>query len=150
MLFVEVKIIIIIGSSSDVSIYGDGWQPLHYACYKGHYEIVNELLDINVNVNCTNDLGFTPLFYAAQMGFIDICKILLEKGADPAVSGGVADSNVFMCPVDHAIDYPELQKIFKIHPRCKPPQQPPITGAYFLFFCLIYSKTKVLNNPYQK
>ena len=38
-------------------------------------------------VNITNDLGFTPLFYAAQRQHIDIVKLLLESGADPCIFG---------------------------------------------------------------
>lgn len=39
--------------------------------------------------------GVTPLYIAAQQGFIDICKLLVENGADPDAScrcGGTGDS----------------------------------------------------------
>ena len=117
------------GSSSDMSEYGEGWTPLHYASYRGHLSIVKELIDKSlgggVNVNAVNDLGFSPLFYACQMGHIEICELLLQKGADPSISGGSIDlnSNSFMCPIDHCIDNKDLMKLFKSHPSCIPAEQ---------------------------
>ena len=117
-----------IGSASDVSEYGDGWTPLHYACYRGYIDIVKELLLIkdsdNININATNNLGFSALFYAAQCGHIEICEYLLSKGADPAVSGTALDSNIFMCAVDHTVDNKILYNLFKSHSSCLPPSKP--------------------------
>jgi calmodulin len=110
----------------DTNDYGDGWTPLHYACYQGHGEIVDILLAAGAAVNGTNDLGFTPLFYAAQNNHLHICKLLVEQGADPAASGASPDDpDQFMCPVDHVVDSPELMKLFRTHPKCQPPEAPP-------------------------
>ena len=45
-----------------------GWTPLMYACYIGHDNIVNLLLDASVNVNVQNNKGQTPLMLAASCG----------------------------------------------------------------------------------
>lgn len=39
-----------------------------YACYIGHDNIVNLLLDASVNVNVQNNKGQTPLMLAASCG----------------------------------------------------------------------------------
>jgi Ankyrin repeats (3 copies) len=116
-----------IGNASDVSEYGDGWMPLHYAAYKGHLSIAEELIEHSANVNATNDLGYSALFYACQQGHLEVCKLLLDRGGDPSICGNVTDSsnNFFMCPVDHCVDNKELLKLFKAHPSCAPPKQPP-------------------------
>lgn len=113
-------------SACDSSEYGDGWMPLHYACYQGFGDIVDELLTAGAKVDVTNDLGFSPLFYAAQNNHVHICKVLVDKGADPTIAGATKDEpNIFMCPVDHVVDSPELMKLFRSHPRCHPPLAPP-------------------------
>lgn len=114
-----------VGSASDVSEYGDGWMPLHYSCYRGYLPIAKELVEIGVNINATNDLGFSALFYAAQNGFIEICEFLLVNGADPGVSGTSPDGKIFMCAVDHSIDNEDLKYLFESHKSCTPPDQPP-------------------------
>ncbi len=40
------------------------------------------------NVNATDDQGRTPLVLAAERGHADICRILLEAGADPYLRDG--------------------------------------------------------------
>ena len=114
-----------IGSASDVSEYGDGWMPLHYACYRGYLAIVKELVDSGVNINAVNDLGFSSLFYAAQSGHLDICEFLLSNGADAGVSGSAPDGNIFMCAVDHSVDNEDLKLLFESQKSCAPPDQPP-------------------------
>ena len=116
-----------IGNASDVSEYGDGWTPLHYASYKGHLSIAEELIENSANVNATNDLGYSALFYACQQGHLEVCTLLLDRGGDPSICGNVIDtnSNFFMCPVDHYIDSKDLLKLLKAHPTCAPPKQPP-------------------------
>jgi ankyrin repeat protein len=134
----------------DGTEYGNGWRPLHYACYQGNLQIVQELLNAGAKPNVTtgasvtddpmfdadmngagggekafqSPMGFTPLFYAAQRGHIDVCKELMSHNADPALFGYSPDSNtVFMCPFDHIVDYPQLASIFKHNKACALPSQ---------------------------
>ena len=74
-------------NAPDTTEYGNGWTPLHYASYRGHTEIVSELLLKGARVDTRNDDGFTPLFYAAQQNFPGICTDLLNAGADPSICG---------------------------------------------------------------
>mmetsp|Transcript_2686 Transcript_2686/g.4038 ORF Transcript_2686/g.4038 Transcript_2686/m.4038 type:complete len:455 (+) Transcript_2686:56-1420(+) len=110
-------------NSPDTSEYGNGWTPLHYACYRGHKGIVEELLNRNVNVNRANDDGFSPLFYAAQQEHVDICALLLQAGADPTIVGSDPCFPAVhpMCPVDHLVDNEELKSVFLKHEKCRIP-----------------------------
>lgn len=134
--------------AADTSEYGEGWTALHYACYQGHVQVVEALLAGRCEVNRTNDLGFSALFYAAQRGHIAICSLLLDKGADPSITGAyqpqpllgsdgppqlgapepeaalTMPSELFMCPVEHIIDYPELKALFESCSKCAAPQAP--------------------------
>jgi Ca2+-binding EF-hand superfamily protein len=118
-------------NSSDMSDYGVGWMPLHYASYRGYEDIVESLLDGGAKVNGTNNDGFTPIFYASQQGHEPICSRLLESGADPVVSGKYVrmcnDTNITTkevtstCAIDVSFLYPNILSLFKAHPKCKQP-----------------------------
>lgn len=51
------------------------------------------LLENNMNVNIEHQLGWTPLMVAAVNGKLEICKILLEAGADPNLTDKFANPN---------------------------------------------------------
>lgn len=105
--------------AQDASTYGGGWTALHYACYQGFANLVSILLEGGANVNKANDMGFTSLYYAAQRGHFDICETLLGVGADPTITGvHPTQENIFLCPVDHVVDYPELRSLFENHKKC--------------------------------
>jgi hypothetical protein len=110
---------------ADMSEYGDRMTPLHYASYQGNKEIVFELLHCNAIVNIKNRFGFTPLFYASQRGFIEVCRVLVEAGADPTMIGFDEDYPQFaLCPADHVVEYPGLESIFRRNQNCKEPETP--------------------------
>lgn len=53
--------------------------------------IVKNLLEAGAEVNMQNDDGFTPLFYAAQQGHLEVCNYLMQDGAaDPSIAGSVS------------------------------------------------------------
>ncbi|XP_078667644.1 LOW QUALITY PROTEIN: ankyrin repeat and SAM domain-containing protein 3-like [Branchiostoma floridae x Branchiostoma belcheri] len=58
------------------------WTPLMYACYIGHDNIVNLLLDAGVDVNLKSAKGQTPLILAASCGNESVAYFLLQQGAD--------------------------------------------------------------------
>jgi Ca2+-binding EF-hand superfamily protein len=133
-----------LAQAADASEHGEGWTALHYAAYRGHAEMVDALLESKADANRGNDLGFSALFYAAQRGHIGICRALLERGADPSVTGmcglpqplgqdgppsaggesaDPAALEVFMCPVEHCVDYPQLRDLFQsMSAKCNLPQ----------------------------
>ncbi|KAK3107869.1 hypothetical protein FSP39_024033 [Pinctada imbricata] len=63
-----------------------GWTPLMYACYIGHDNIVNLLLDASVNqgaeLEARDAKGWTALFHATYAGHQNMVKFLLEQGAN--------------------------------------------------------------------
>jgi Ca2+-binding EF-hand superfamily protein len=126
-------------NAADDSDYGNGWTALHYACYQGHEALVEYMLEQASSsiVNKANNHGFTPLFYAAQHGHIDICRQLLDRGADPSICGMdpeiVENQETIMCPAHFCSDYPELYDMFIEHAKCTPPKTIPISKAYAAF-----------------
>ncbi|CAM9873760.1 unnamed protein product [Pylaiella littoralis] len=61
-----------------------GWKPLHFAAQGGHLACVELLLGKKARVTTvTKDCLSTPLHVAADAGFVDICRRLLEEAVDP-------------------------------------------------------------------
>ncbi|CAK6448052.1 unnamed protein product [Pipistrellus nathusii] len=65
-----------------------GWAPLHLACYFGHRQVVQDLLQAGAEVNVLNDMGDTPLHRAAFTGRKELVMLLLEYNADPTIVNG--------------------------------------------------------------
>jgi ankyrin repeat protein len=57
--------------------------PLILAVEQGHAEVVSTLIDASANVNYVAPGGFAALNFAAEGGFVDIVRLLLENNADP-------------------------------------------------------------------
>ena len=63
---------------------GKSLQPLlKLAVLSGAIASVSLHIRRGDDINATDDLGRTPLMLAASRGHIDVCKILLDSGADP-------------------------------------------------------------------
>mmetsp|Transcript_19481 Transcript_19481/g.27178 ORF Transcript_19481/g.27178 Transcript_19481/m.27178 type:complete len:694 (-) Transcript_19481:65-2146(-) len=76
-----------IGGSVNTQIDESNQTPLHAACYAGHLDVVQFLLQQpNVNIDLQDQHGWTPLLCAASCGQVDICLLLLQKGANPQIS----------------------------------------------------------------
>lgn len=67
------------------------WTALSYACWYGHYEIVQQLLDSGAdpNVHASYAMVDTPLSIAARQGHFDIVRLLIAHNADPDCYAGV-------------------------------------------------------------
>jgi len=72
-----------------------GGTLLHAACFYGHFEIVQYLLDLGYPVNIRAKNGSSPLHWAAGAGLADICELLLRHGADPRMRTVTWSRNVF-------------------------------------------------------
>lgn len=57
----------------------NGKAALHLASERGRLEIGNMLLKYKAFVNAKTKLGLTPLHLAAENGFNDLVKMLIEK-----------------------------------------------------------------------
>lgn len=60
----------------------EGRTLLHWACDRGHLDVVEFLLEKNHDVNCYDTDKLTPLHYAASCDNLEIVKMLIKHGAD--------------------------------------------------------------------
>jgi len=60
--------------------------PLMHACQNGHDDIVKWLKKIGCNLNSTNDLGYSAIFFASQLGKVGCIEILLKGKAKANVN----------------------------------------------------------------
>lgn len=63
----------------------EGRALLHWACDRGHKELVTVLLQYRADINSQDNEGQTALHYAAACEFLDIVELLLRSGADPTL-----------------------------------------------------------------
>lgn len=76
------KLLGVIGSPIFIPKYPYGLDyPVHIAAAKGDFSNLNQLLNKN-NINQTDYINRTPLYFSAQNGHIDIVNLLIRKKAD--------------------------------------------------------------------
>jgi len=63
-----------------------GLTLLHWACDRGHENVVTHLIENKAGVNTQDADGQTPLHYAATCDFMSIVKELLQSGADCSIA----------------------------------------------------------------
>uniref|UniRef100_A0A8C8RDH1 Acyl-CoA-binding domain-containing protein 6 n=1 Tax=Pelusios castaneus TaxID=367368 RepID=A0A8C8RDH1_9SAUR len=63
----------------------EGRALLHWACDRGHKNLVSVLLQHAADVNSQDGEGQTALHYASACEFFDIVELLLKSGADPTL-----------------------------------------------------------------
>lgn len=60
------------------SLNKSGWNALHYSCYYGYVDIVNNLTNNqNCNPNLLNQEGYSPLHLAAYKGHLNVTTVLV-------------------------------------------------------------------------
>uniref|UniRef100_A0A8C4PPF5 Euchromatic histone lysine methyltransferase 1 n=1 Tax=Equus asinus TaxID=9793 RepID=A0A8C4PPF5_EQUAS len=73
----------------------EGSTCLHLAAKKGHYDVVQYLLSNGqMDVNCQDDGGWTPMIWATEYKHVDLVKLLLSKGSDINIRDNGDDSVV--------------------------------------------------------
>ena len=78
----------------------NGASLLHSASQDGNIQLAQYLIeDQKVNVNVTDDNGYTPLMYAAGRLRFDVVNLLIEKGADVNLERSDYAQTALMCAV---------------------------------------------------
>ncbi|XP_031335923.1 ankyrin repeat domain-containing protein 17-like isoform X2 [Photinus pyralis] len=77
-----VKLLLDKGSDINAQIETNRNTALTLACFQGRHEVVSLLLDRKANVEHRAKTGLTPLMEAASGGYVDVGRVLLDKGAD--------------------------------------------------------------------
>lgn len=77
-----VKLLLDKGSDINAQIETNRNTALTLACFQGRHEVVSLLLDRKANIEHRAKTGLTPLMEAASGGYIEVGRVLLEKGAD--------------------------------------------------------------------
>jgi ankyrin repeat protein len=60
----------------------DDTGAIHFACQKGHLDVVRVLHTSGASVKAANRKGMTPLHFAVQGSHLELIKYLIRKGAD--------------------------------------------------------------------
>lgn len=60
-----------------------------FAISKNYVEFVKFLINMGVDVDARDDVGMTPLMWAAYYGNVEIAKLLLDNGADVNARSGL-------------------------------------------------------------
>jgi ankyrin repeat protein len=87
---------LLLKNGADMRTCSKGRTPLHEAVMWGHLDILNTFLDTNLNttkrdcrgnavlqfdINKKDGRGNTPLQFAAELGYFNIVKLLIDRGA---------------------------------------------------------------------
>ncbi|KAI0098743.1 ankyrin repeat-containing domain protein [Nemania sp. FL0031] len=73
---------------SDVNARGEHGNTLQAACFRGHWDVVNILVDNGVNINARGGTYDNALQAASLRGHREIAELLLQSGADINAQGG--------------------------------------------------------------
>ncbi|XP_064457287.1 ankyrin repeat domain-containing protein 17-like isoform X2 [Ornithodoros turicata] len=77
-----VKLLLDNGSDINAQIETNKNTALTLACFQGRQEVVALLVDRKANVEHRAKTGLTPLMEAASGGYVEVGRVLLDKGAD--------------------------------------------------------------------
>ena len=90
----------------------NGFTPLIYAAYYGHFPMARFLCDKGADVNRKNNEGQTALLYAVYYNHLDIVKTLLDHNADVNIVNNYG-YNAFEYAKKY--QYQEILTILKAH-----------------------------------
>ncbi|KAK9891834.1 hypothetical protein WA026_016633 [Henosepilachna vigintioctopunctata] len=77
-----VRLLLDMGSDINAQIETNRNTALTLACFQGRHEVVSLLLDRKAHVEHRAKTGLTPLMEAASGGYVEVGRVLLDKGAD--------------------------------------------------------------------
>ena len=82
--------------------------PLHLAAVWGHIDVVQFLLEMNANVETTDERGYAPLHLATDQGHIDVVQFLLEKSAEIEAKSSSGQTPLFLAKDQYQIEVAQL------------------------------------------
>ncbi|KAF1769150.1 hypothetical protein GCK72_000964 [Caenorhabditis remanei] len=90
----------------------DSWTPLHYACFHGHLEVVNELLmsPQMTAINAQNKGGATALQYAVIHGNEYLVELLTSHAS---IDVNIRNNEGYR-PIDYSVNNPAIKKILEM------------------------------------
>lgn len=121
-------VLALLAARPDVNRTNDfGFSALFYAAQRGHIAICSLLMEAGADPSVTG--VYQPMGPLESDG---PPPVLAATSTASATAAAAADppsepnqrNEIFMCPVEHMIDYPELRPIFKSSPKCGVPQAP--------------------------
>ncbi|XP_052077278.1 uncharacterized protein LOC127715279 [Mytilus californianus] len=118
-----------------------GYTPAHWACYRGHEEIVRYILDNNgpIDKPSNNELGAHPIHWACVNGHIAIVDILLQAG----VSVNVVD-NKGCTPIIMAAQYGHTVLVSFLMGKGAKPQMVDEDGNSVLHWAVFYGHMELM------
>ncbi|GAB1393381.1 ankyrin repeat domain-containing protein [Rhodocyclaceae bacterium] len=69
-----------------IDLNHDGWNPLHYAAFEGHADIISILLASGADINLKAPNAYTALMLAAKRGHLEAVRTLVGANADLSVA----------------------------------------------------------------
>jgi ankyrin repeat protein len=104
----------------------DAGTVLHYAIDVGNLELLRQIMDIAPSQKtCIGAQGErSPLMHAASCGRLDMCKLLLEQGADPKVYSHDGE-NALSCALLNDLSLKSIVKLVEFLIKSGVPVGPP-------------------------
>ncbi|CAM9878859.1 unnamed protein product, partial [Scytosiphon promiscuus] len=111
-----------LANAVDVSEFGTGYRPLHYAAYGGFLPVCEALHAAGARALAAGDNGVTALFLAAQAGKADVVRFLLDLGADPTTP----ERESGLCAADVAVGESGPDILQQMQEKCDLSVPPPL------------------------
>lgn len=88
--------------------------PLHAAVYEHDIPVARALLDEGANPDAFDDWGLAPLHWGVIAGSVDLCKLLINRGAQADILSPLSPE---LTPLSIArlMGYTDLQRILQQH-----------------------------------
>ena len=99
----KVRILLDHGANTSPSCYRPA---IVIAAEYNNIQAVNAMLEYGIDCDTADDMGKTPLDFACRGGHTEVCRILLDAGANPRMEdvNGTSPYETAMCPGNIHID----------------------------------------------
>ncbi|KAK7504462.1 hypothetical protein BaRGS_00004328 [Batillaria attramentaria] len=82
---------------------------LHYAAKAGHMDVIQYILDIDaLDVNVTDEGGWTPIMWATESQLVDVVQYLVSRGGDPNKKDNEENNGLHWAAFAGSIEITEL------------------------------------------